>query len=607
MDAATAHAWDANGQPQVHVSWYTRFQCVASALSHGKVSTEEAKWRWQEARRAGNSAPDVYQRLVDEVARCRGSEEAPEKDEKGDDQEDGSFKDQSNFPEVSWLPRWCLQPEGFQTPETASDPALASGAGATLWLGDIPSRLATTKRLNEILHGKKPSHMTNPFIRKVVKKNYRAPAAKADELNELEEKHELQRSNGSAGSNNNIDNTQSSNSDPNTEKHNNGTNNHNFSSKSNHNSGSDSNSNNQNGRCSSGGYGGGASVTPISASGAGGVDGDNCGSTGTAPTADEQPASDVVCSNNESKDPSQSNPPPWLGFAFITFRDAAEAQEGLELFDGLEVTGGWKLRASWADEQHQGGIKSAYKPEKRLDAGCHPPLGQQLFPVSFHSSELREALERHRRCVGLDPCHTEAWILAEAIKACYRLSPRREVRVEGQPVPKRLLDPLLAELRKTRWPCRPHRPGMQAASYLVLHRGKTNEGYDRLLELLCGTEGESLLSWADPEYGCSRVAVTRDFQGTPHIDASDVSYQYALSLGDFEEGGELCVESDEPDKVYMVNTHDRIARVDGRYVHWVRGFGDKERYSIIFFATNPAYAAERLRPFHEDFVPHGPS
>ena len=36
--------------------------------------------------------------------------------------------------------------------------------------------------------------------------------------------------------------------------------------------------------------------------------------------------------------------------------------------------------------------------------------------------------------------------------------------------------------------------------------------------------------------------MTKNFRGSPHIDQNDFSVQYALSVGDFDEGGELCVE-----------------------------------------------------------------
>ena len=66
---------------------------------------------------------------------------------------------------------------------------------------------------------------------------------------------------------------------------------------------------------------------------------------------------------------------------------------------------------------------------------------------------------------------------------------------------------------------------------------KVNSGFEAV-EALCS----ELLTWVDPEYCCSMVAVTKNFQGSPHTDHLDVAFQYAVSLGDFNGGGELCVE-----------------------------------------------------------------
>ena len=35
----------------------------------------------------------------------------------------------------------------------------------------------------------------------------------------------------------------------------------------------------------------------------------------------------------------------------------------------------------------------------------------------------------------------------------------------------------------------------------------------------------------------------------------------------------------------MVNTRRRVARVDGRRVHWVRAFSGGDRYSVIYYVT----------------------
>ena len=134
------------------------------------------------------------------------------------------------------------------------------------------------------------------------------------------------------------------------------------------------------------------------------------------------------------------------------------------------------------------------------------------------------------------------------------------------------------------------------------------------------------------------VAVTRAFRGSPHVDARDTSHQYVLALGDFSPpGGALCVEEvaeevarlrpgdardtgDAGDgdpggdgaargkktrdgesraerrfvptgRVLRVNVKNRVARIDGRHVHWVDGWSG-ERFSVVFFCTRKEHAAE---------------
>lgn len=289
----------------------------------------------------------------------------------------------------------------------------------------------------------------------------------------------------------------------------------------------------------------------------------------------------------------------WLGYAFLVFRDRAEADEALSHFDGRRVDGGWTVRARWAEEKHQGKPKPGRRLGSRLQPCCDPPLGEQLFPSSLHGQELAAALVRHRAALSVElPSCAEAWVVAEAVKAFYRLYPRREIEVSGQWIPERLQQPLLAELRRTRWPAIPHRSGMQAQEYLVLHRGNPNEVYVDLLALL-----EQLLSWAAPEFACNRIAVTKDFQGSPHIDSSDVTCQYVTSLGDFSTGGQLCIEGLDPTEVFVVETKGRIAKIDARFVHWVRGHSGGERYSVLFFSTDPQQRTKRMKPFHQDWLP----
>ena len=63
----------------------------------------------------------------------------------------------------------------------------------------------------------------------------------------------------------------------------------------------------------------------------------------------------------------------------------------------------------------------------------------------------------------------------------------------------------------------------------------------------------------------------------------DIDAQYAISLGEFN-GGALMVEA-EPRTVYEVDTHDAMAKVDGRFPHWVAPYTGSERFSIIWFRT----------------------
>lgn len=57
--------------------------------------------------------------------------------------------------------------------------------------------------------------------------------------------------------------------------------------------------------------------------------------------------------------------------------------------------------------------------------------------------------------------------------------------------------------------------------------------------------------------------------------------------------------------VWVVATKGRVAKVDGRSIHWVRGYGQADRYSLIFFATNPEHAVAPTASAFPDFVPAG--
>jgi hypothetical protein len=164
---------------------------------------------------------------------------------------------------------------------------------------------------------------------------------------------------------------------------------------------------------------------------------------------------------------------------------------------------------------------------------------------------------------------------------------RREVRHEGQPLPSTFVHKVTTLLTKLRWPGRNERKNLTSEHYLVL---QTNANVvDRFYGEL-SQSCEALMQWIDPEYYYSGIAVTKNFISSPHIDDLDQSYQYAISLGEFENGGELCVEGyDEEEEeyvVHVVNTRNRVVRVDGRNVHWVRPWLSGDRFSLVFYDTS---------------------
>ena len=199
---------------------------------------------------------------------------------------------------------------------------------------------------------------------------------------------------------------------------------------------------------------------------------------------------------------------------------------------------------------------------------------------------------------------------------------RREVRHQGASVPEALCDRLLEALRGAKWASQTDRPKVAASGYIVLERESSPRvegdgdggGGERRRE----SAGErrrrakreqhgalwdavvALVGHLDPGFAWTGVALSNGFRGSPHVDTYDLSYQWAVSLGDFE-GGELCIES-APDEVGVVDTRRKPAKVDGRYIHWVAPWSGEERYSVIIYKT-----AGEPSPMGPAVHPHGPA
>jgi hypothetical protein len=132
----------------------------------------------------------------------------------------------------------------------------------------------------------------------------------------------------------------------------------------------------------------------------------------------------------------------------------------------------------------------------------------------------------------------------------------------------------------------------------------------------------------DPSFADSftALAVTSQFEGSPHIDKRNVGPFYGLALGDFAaktdsendddddddeagqqggRGGEggggggrgvggmvggICVEATARVVAY-VDTANRLGKIDGRYPHWVAPYDaeNDERFSLIYYKTAGAF------------------
>jgi len=309
----------------------------------------------------------------------------------------------------------------------------------------------------------------------------------------------------------------------------------------------------------------------------------------------------------------------YLGYAIVVFRDDQECERVMQLLDGREVTVNSVFGKGLLDSNEDFASMAAQnvppfclkvRPVENKDncaaspsllqktmtntltAGNDPPLSEQLRPLPTKTLLARAAaIQKHSTVASPSTIgkekdeHARALqLLVDAFQSASE--PRPEVRHEGSRIiPVEIRDRILSILQNLRWPVVNHRSGLTAERYLVLPSNVTNDPFYRDLRDVC----RDLMDWADPNYYFSGIAVTKNFVSSPHRDDRDVTFQYAASLGDFEAGGELCVDGVDQcgrEVVHVVNTHNRIARVDGRHVHWVRTWEGGDRFSLIFYNTS---------------------
>ncbi|GMI43888.1 hypothetical protein TeGR_g12984 [Tetraparma gracilis] len=335
------------------------------------------------------------------------------------------------------------------------------------------------------------------------------------------------------------------------------------------------------------------------------------------------------------------------GYALLVFERREDAEAAIE-----QGHPDFTVRA----HQWQGGGGGEGALGVTLGASVHPPLPPPSLPPPLPGmppllaqlSPLPESSLRSRLlllCAAPSPytdwpsaeraAHLRGGrlakkrLLAGALAAAYARGARRDVvRGEGRPMPKAAAAGLRAALMDTfselegarggNKQKKTGRKGVSADGYLVLGRRAGDApwrvelrheplwdacmGALRSVGVEPGERGER--AGGGGGWACTSVAVTKNFRGSPHVDKRDSSYQYCACLGDFEGGGgELCVEEGGAgEEVHVVDTRGRVAKVDGRAVHWVRDWGGAgDRYSVVWFCVDEARGTQFERAVFRDW------
>lgn len=289
----------------------------------------------------------------------------------------------------------------------------------------------------------------------------------------------------------------------------------------------------------------------------------------------------------------------WMSWCFLRFRDEEEAKLAISVLDGANcLNGKYRLKANV--RSHEKHVELVDVEKRSIEANADP---SELKIFGALSNEMREErgddVEKQKEiAASIENPETYSW---------QRYKEGREViDVAGVPVPNQMLQKLQTALENHRWSATSHRPTMESEHYLVLKRypKEANAFKDPEDETLRACCEEIMLNFAERSFPYDSLAITKNFVASPHIDRDDQSYQFALSLGDFEGGGELIVESRDGTKRFRVLTKNRIAKCDGRSTHWVRGWERGTRYSIIWFTTNSENFTKQTFDVDEGFQPY---
>ena len=286
----------------------------------------------------------------------------------------------------------------------------------------------------------------------------------------------------------------------------------------------------------------------------------------------------------------------WLGYAFLVCRSAAEAAAWRAALDTKELSfegESLTLKALPAiykrEEQRRAQSEAGGQPASRTRAGEEPTERQVL------DAWTRATLRRRAAAAGTT--------IDALIDAATRGEPSRARLTigEGIAVPPQLLEALEAALRGITWPAVAQRRGVVSESYLVLRRaikGRAAEEEYSTLKHAC----EAVIRWADPDFAYDHLAITKNFVASAHVDKADQSFQFALSLGNFSGGGELCVESADGQRRWRIDTRNRLAKFDGRSAHWVRGYHGN-RFSVVWYVNQGRHGRPQSFDVDLDWAP----
>jgi len=248
----------------------------------------------------------------------------------------------------------------------------------------------------------------------------------------------------------------------------------------------------------------------------------------------------------------------------------------------------------WSEYNSKGGkigLCPAVRDPNLLRSQLEPwPTGKLRTRLVAHfGANYTEVDLLPRRCV-----------MSRILENHAKIGPRYLVRREGKLVRADLRASILAELKL--WAKRQgntnHRPSIAAKSYTIIRTpiefgsATSRNAIKAAIKLKKNKDLFDLATTAiqeiDPSFEFSSLAVTEGFTGSPHIDKQNNGPFYGMALGSFpdREGG-IRVEA-RWNTVVEVNTKNRLARIDGRYPHWVAPYSG-DRFSLIYYQTTAKY------------------